>query len=148
VKGRRTYVDYFAGTPLQWFPEWELDLGAPAAAARTIDDLAGAGVYRREFAKGIVLVNPTGAAVTVALSKPMRRAEMVGGGDVPADGKHLQDLDRPKNRPTVPLRASSSPRENGCDVYGLRKFVYRHIFHAPREAVNGPVRARAPVDMK
>src|SRR5207244_3099271 len=40
VKGRRTYLDYFASGPLEWFPEWGLDLGAPLTTATAgIDDL-------------------------------------------------------------------------------------------------------------
>jgi hypothetical protein len=87
VKGARTYVDYFAKTPLEWFPEWGLDLGAPAAGpAESADALAASGVYRREFAKGIVLVNPSANDVTVALAAPMRRVVPEGGGAVGADG--------------------------------------------------------------
>jgi hypothetical protein len=99
VKGRRTYVDYFSKTPLQWYPEWSLDLGAPVAdppvgasadrspGAAGVDAFAAGGLYRRDFAKGVVLVNPTDAAVTVALGTSMRRVEMIGGGDIPEDGR-------------------------------------------------------------
>jgi hypothetical protein len=87
VKGRRTYVDYFSSSPLQWFPEWDLDLGPAAAGPAGVEAFAVGGVYRREFANGLVLVNPTGAAVTVALGTPMRRVEMAGGGDIPEDGR-------------------------------------------------------------
>jgi hypothetical protein len=87
IKGARTYVDYFAGNPLQWFPEWGLDLGAPASGpAASADALAASGVYVREFAKGIVLVNPSGGDVTVALGAPMRRVVPEGGGAVGEDG--------------------------------------------------------------
>ena len=89
VKGRRTYVEYFSGTPLQWFPEWSLELGAGRAAAGVagVEAFAAGGIYRREFANGLVLVNPIDAAVTVPLGKAMRRVEMSGGGDIPEDGK-------------------------------------------------------------
>ena len=42
-------------------PVMEIDLGAPVAAPRNVDALAWQGVYRRDFAKGSVLVNPTTA---------------------------------------------------------------------------------------
>ena len=29
VKGHHTYLDYFAAGPLEWYPEWAIDLGAP-----------------------------------------------------------------------------------------------------------------------
>lgn len=87
VKGARTYVDYFARTPLEWFPEWGLDLGAPVSPpAASVDALAASGVYRREFAKGVVLVNPSAQDVTVALAAPMRRVVPEGGGAVGPDG--------------------------------------------------------------
>ena len=53
VKGHHTYLDYFASGPLEWYPEWSLDIGAPTTAATTnVSDLLQGGVYRRDFAKG------------------------------------------------------------------------------------------------
>src|SRR5439155_11214350 len=74
VKGKHTYLDYFASGPLEWYPEWTIDLGAPVAGpAASVDDLASSGVYRRDFEKGSVLVNPSGATVTVSLGATMKR---------------------------------------------------------------------------
>lgn len=87
VKGARTYLDYFANGPLEWYPEWGLDLGAPLATARSgVGDLAVAGVFRRDFQHGIVLVNPTSSDVTVGLGATFRRVEPQGGGAVDASG--------------------------------------------------------------
>ena len=86
VKGTRTYLFYFAAGTLEWYPEWEIDLGAPVAAPSNVDALAWQGVYRRDFAKGSVLVNPTTSAVSVTLAAPMQRIDPQGGGAVPADG--------------------------------------------------------------
>jgi hypothetical protein len=87
VKGSRTYLDYFSGDPLQWFPEWGLDLGAPASPpAASAAALAESGVYRREFANGVVLVNPSAKEVNVTLPGPMRRVIPSGGGAVGEDG--------------------------------------------------------------
>jgi hypothetical protein len=87
VKEKHCYLDYFAGNTLQWFPEWGVDLGAATTSAKTsVDDLLVSGVYRREFAKGIVLLNPTTAPVTVTLGATLKRVEPVGGGDVDATG--------------------------------------------------------------
>jgi hypothetical protein len=87
VKGKHTYLDYFAAGPLEWYPEWTIDLGAPVAGpAANVDALASAGVYRRDFAKGSVLVNPSGAAVTVPLGATMKRVVPSGGGAVDATG--------------------------------------------------------------
>ena len=35
VKGHHTYLDYFAAGPLEWYPEWAVDLGAPTTTATT-----------------------------------------------------------------------------------------------------------------
>jgi hypothetical protein len=86
VKGKRTYLFYFAADTLEWYPEWEIDLGAPVAAPTNADALAWQGVYRRDFAKGSVLVNPGTVVISVTLAAPMQRIDPQGGGAVPADG--------------------------------------------------------------
>lgn len=86
VRGARTYLDYFAAGPFEWYPEWALDLGAAAAAASSVDDLRAGGVYRRELERGWVYVNPTGASVTVTLPGALRRLEPQGGGTVDGAG--------------------------------------------------------------
>jgi hypothetical protein len=87
VKGHHTYLDYFASGPLEWYPEWTVDLGAPTTAGTTdVSKLLSGGVYRRDFAKGIVLVNPSAAPVTVSLSKSYELVTPTGGGAVDASG--------------------------------------------------------------
>ena len=87
VKGARTYVAYFAKSAFEWYPEWDLDLGAAQQNATTVEDLSWNGIYRRDFAKGVVLVNPGIKAVHVNLDATFRRVEPSGGGTVSADGK-------------------------------------------------------------
>jgi Hypothetical glycosyl hydrolase family 15 len=87
VKGRHTYLEYFASGPLEWYPEWKIDLGAPAAAqGADVSSLLQNGVYRRDFAKGSVLVNPSAAMVTVALGGTYQRVVPSGGGAVGTSG--------------------------------------------------------------
>ncbi|MEP7126860.1 MAG: putative glycoside hydrolase [Byssovorax sp.] len=86
VRGNRSYLDYFAAGPMEWYPEWGLELGAATSTGAKVDDLLKDGVYRRDFEKGIVLVNPTSSPVTVALGKTMQRVVPSGGGAVEADG--------------------------------------------------------------
>ncbi len=87
VKGHHTYLDYFAAGPLEWYPEWGIDLGAPSATAPSdVSMLASGGVYRRDFAKGSVLVNPTSSPVTVALGSTMQQVVPAGGGAVDTTG--------------------------------------------------------------
>ncbi len=85
VKGHHTYLDYFAGGPLEWYPEWAVDLGAPTTAATTsVANLLVGGVYRRDFAKGSVLVNPSASPVTVTITG--QQVVPSGGGAVDAAG--------------------------------------------------------------
>jgi hypothetical protein len=87
VKGSRTYLDYFAAGPLEWYPEWDLDLGAAqTSAANNADELLSGGIYRRDFANGVVLVNPTAAAVSVSFASPLKRVVPSGGGAVSNTG--------------------------------------------------------------
>jgi hypothetical protein len=86
VKGSRTYLTYFANSMLEWYPEWDVDLGAAEAAPATIDDLMWRGVYARRYARGIVLVNPSTRTISVSLDRPMTRMLLEGGGRVGADG--------------------------------------------------------------
>ena len=83
VKADRSYLSY---STLDWYPEWALDLGVPQRSAANADDLRWQGVYRRDFAKGIALVNPTSAPVTFELGGSFNRVEPQGGGPVPRDG--------------------------------------------------------------
>ncbi len=86
MKGAKTYLDYFAQGPFEWYPEWGIDLGAASTTGTTVDDLAFQGVYKRDYAKGTVLVNPTGSDVMVTLGSAMNRVEPNGGGAVDANG--------------------------------------------------------------
>jgi hypothetical protein len=51
-----------------------------------VDDLAKNGVYERDFAKGIVLVNPSASPVMVTLPATMQHVVPQGGGAVDASG--------------------------------------------------------------
>jgi hypothetical protein len=87
VKGHHTYLDYFAGGPLEWYPEWGIDLGAPTTAPTTdVTTLMSGGVYRRDFAKGSVLVNPTSSPVDVSLGGMVQQVVPTGGGAVDSSG--------------------------------------------------------------
>lgn len=87
VKGHLTYLDCFASGPLEWYPEWGVDLGAPVAPLPSdVSMLASAGVYRRDFANGSVLVNPSAAVVTVPLGATFQQVVPSGGGPVDTTG--------------------------------------------------------------
>lgn len=94
IKGHHTYVNYLSGGPglnLQYYPEYDIDLGPyMEEPPLDVDDLYDpvAGVYRREYEKGIVLVNPSSHAVAVDLGGTLYLTLPSGGGSVGADGEH------------------------------------------------------------
>jgi hypothetical protein len=47
-----------------WSPEWSSEIGLPLGSARAVE-----GVWRREFTRGMVLVNPSDSSVSVQLPK-------------------------------------------------------------------------------
>lgn len=91
IKGERTYLTLSgAEIDCEWFPEYGIDLGGylgaipAAAAALLVPDWR---VYRRDYEKGIVLVNPSGAASeTVDLGGSFDLVAASGGGAVPESG--------------------------------------------------------------
>jgi hypothetical protein len=87
VKSHATYLDYFANGPLEWYPEWTINLGAPVSPATTdVSTLLSNGVYRRDFANGSVLVNPSASTVTVPLGSTYQQVVPTGGGAVDTSG--------------------------------------------------------------
>jgi hypothetical protein len=86
VRGDRSYLDYFAGGPLEWYPEWDVDLGTPVTTAATVATLAQGGTYQREFAKGWAVVNPSASPATVTFPAGAKLLVPQGGGTIPVDG--------------------------------------------------------------
>ena len=95
VKGSATYLNIEYSMEPEWWPEYDLPLGAPVESATdNIDDLydAASQVYRRDFENGFVLVNPTnpwdgsGTTITIDLGGTFYRALTQGGGIVPDNG--------------------------------------------------------------
>lgn len=87
VKGHHTYLDYFATSPLEWYPEWGIDLGEPTTpATMKVSDLSKNGLYRRDFANGSVLVNPSSTDVMVPLGGMFHQVVPAGGGGVDSNG--------------------------------------------------------------
>ncbi|HZO92060.1 MAG TPA: putative glycoside hydrolase [Chthonomonadaceae bacterium] len=91
TKGHRSYLNMFQKSTLEWYPEYTLDLGPylqepqPDVAAYWKPEWK---VYRRDYAKGMVLVNPTSEPVTIPdLGGTYRLVAAQGGGIVSADGQ-------------------------------------------------------------
>ncbi|MCC7020511.1 MAG: hypothetical protein IT332_12185 [Ardenticatenales bacterium] len=94
VKGRRSYLNLETSSNVDWWPEYEIDLGAyvdepppsVGALAERPDPLAPP-VYVRRYTHGMVIVNPSDQPVPYDLGRTMWAATPIGGGAVPADGR-------------------------------------------------------------
>jgi hypothetical protein len=92
VKGSKTYINIDLGIGAEWWPEYDIPIGAPIQSAGTsIANLydATVHVYRRNFDNGFVLVNPADAnntTRTVNLGGTYYLVQTTGGGFVPASG--------------------------------------------------------------
>jgi hypothetical protein len=89
TKGQYSYLNMFQNNSLEWYPEYTLGLGAYDAPP--VSDLSqywnnNWQVYERDFANGIVLVNPGTSPVTVRLGKTYHLVTASGGGPVPKSG--------------------------------------------------------------
>jgi hypothetical protein len=90
VKGLHTYVNLDAyGQQIQWFPEYEIDLGAavdplPGQIAALLD--ATSNLYVRHYAKGRVLVNPGASTLSATFNTTYYQVTPQGGGTVATDG--------------------------------------------------------------
>lgn len=91
-KGPRSYLCLEMGPEPEWFPEYDLDLGAPTdALPGSVDEFRlPSGLYRRRFERGVVLVNPTDAPVTAPVADVAGAGEwdlavFSGGGTLPED---------------------------------------------------------------
>ena len=112
IKGSRTYFCLVTAGALEYYPEYTLPLGTalsgPAAGIDTLWD-ASWGVYRRNFANGLVLVNPGDSAVNIAsLGGTFFLATATGGGEVDDAGNYGGSLSY------APVSALAMPAHSGA----------------------------------
>ncbi|MCC7009194.1 MAG: hypothetical protein IT184_10285 [Acidobacteria bacterium] len=85
VKGRRTFINN-AGAGVYFYPEYDVPIGgAVDPLPADIERYRWQGVYKREFADGLALVNPDDRAVSVGWTAPLRLVRPSGGGLVTDD---------------------------------------------------------------
>ena len=109
-KGQKSFAAFypagfeFGETDPFWFPEYEIDLGAPdnpvpvalsVLCTGVLQAHSCSGVYTRHFQKGVILVNPSSASREVILPEPpdgkrYAEIEFSGGGRVDAAGNKAQ----------------------------------------------------------
>lgn len=90
IKGSHTYINLDVSQDAEWFPEYDLPIGAPLnPPPTTIQDLQNsAGLYARAYSGGLVVANPDpyGSARTLPLERSMQLVtDTIGGGDIPDD---------------------------------------------------------------
>lgn len=89
LKSSHTYINLETSMAPEWYPEYGIALGAAVdALPANVDGYyqPAPGIYGRRFTRGMVLVNPSGSDLSVALGKTYTQVTPSGGGLVPADG--------------------------------------------------------------
>ncbi len=106
-KGPKSYLFMYSGSTLEWYPEYDLDLGAYVDMPANVDSLVWNGVYRRNFEKGMVLVNPSGSNMVVNLGTTYNLAQFQGGGAIPVDGSRAGSITyQSVNQVTIPAQGA------------------------------------------
>jgi hypothetical protein len=90
LKGKYTYISYFASKPFEYYPEYDINLGSPtnSATSNSIDTLKSGNFYIRNFTYGKVIVNSSdNTAYTYTIpSGSWKKASVTGGGTIDANG--------------------------------------------------------------
>ena len=82
IKGDKTFVNLRTGFAPEWYPEYDVDLGAPAGPPK----LTAGGLSSRTYAKGLVVVNATDSVQPLAAAG-YDLVSPQGGGAVPDSGE-------------------------------------------------------------
>lgn len=91
VKGSHTYLNLDGlGETIQWWPEYDIDLGPPIDPLPTNNDItkfynANWGVYVRHYAHGMVLVNPKNSNSSNPITLDKTYYEVIGDVGTSAD---------------------------------------------------------------
>ena len=81
LKGDQTYLNIDYGGGVQYYPEYQLNLGTPTTPLPSnVSSYLWNGVYRRDFQNGFVLVNPGTTTYTLNLGGTYQQVQASGGG--------------------------------------------------------------------
>lgn len=92
IKGSHSYLNIVEGGAPEWYPEYDIPIGAPIQSAGSdITNLydPASSVHRRAFDNGFVLVNAqdrSGTTLTINLGGTYYLTQTRGGGPVPVSG--------------------------------------------------------------
>jgi hypothetical protein len=88
LRGRYTYITYFKRNPFEYFPEFEINIGAPRETAKSINDLRHGELFVRDFTAGQVVVNSADReSYFYSIPPGSRMARVRGGGAIGQSGK-------------------------------------------------------------
>ena len=114
LKGDQTYLNIQSGSGAQYYPEYQLNLGAPTTPLQAnVSGYLWDGVYRRDFQNGFVLVNPGSTAYTLNLGGTYQQVDASGGGvltdaDLDANGNYIGGTLSYENASSVTLTGGSA----------------------------------------
>jgi hypothetical protein len=95
LKGHASYINIDYGGGVQYYPQYELNLGAAVTPLQSnVSGYLWNGVYRRDFQHGFVLVNPGSTTYTLNLGGNYQLVQGTGGGtmtdaDIDASGNYI-----------------------------------------------------------
>jgi hypothetical protein len=95
LKGDQTYLNIDFGGGVQYYPQYDLNLGAATTPLQSnVSGYLWNGVYRRDFQNGFVLVNPGSTSYALSLGGNYREVQGTGGGtmsdsDIDANGNYI-----------------------------------------------------------
>jgi hypothetical protein len=95
IKNENSFINILNGDGVEWYPEYEIDLGDQSPLPANLDSLrvAGSGfnaLFARRYESGIVLCNTSPAPIAYALPDGLWTVVTTsGGGEVRVDGSPL-----------------------------------------------------------
>lgn len=137
IKGSQTYFNMLATdmVALEYYPEYRVSLGSaviPTPSSLSALWHASWGVYRRDYARGIVLVNPGDSSVNIPnLGRSYYWVSAAGGGVVDASGNYggslsynsVSSINLPAHSGAVLLTSPGSLWAEATDLGGGWKWL-------------------------
>ncbi len=114
LKGNETYLNIDYGGGVQYYPQYELNLGPAVTPLQSnVSGYLWNGVYRRDFQNGFVLVNPGSTNHTLNLGNSYRLVQGSGGGtmtdaDLDANGNYIGGSLSYQNMSSITLTGGSA----------------------------------------
>lgn len=117
VKDENSYINFLSQGGVEWYPEYEIDLGRLLPVRATLEEMRAAGsgrnsLWRRMYERGMVLCNTSDVPMEYTLPwEGWWRVETSGGGTVGADGNMPA-----QSIATVPVSGKVTIPPSGCLV--------------------------------